>query len=49
MWSRQHVDSTTCANNAAGATPVACKFWLMPEAQLGKLRANNPAEQYRRL
>ncbi len=48
MWSRPHANSTTCAKNAAGAMPVARKFWLMPEAELSKLRAKSPAEQYHR-
>ena len=29
----------------AGAMPVARKLWLMPDAQLSKLRAKSPTEQ----
>jgi hypothetical protein len=38
----------TCAKNAAGAMPVPRKFWLMPGAELSKLRAKSPAEQCHR-
>jgi hypothetical protein len=30
-------------DDTAGVTPVARKLWLMPGAELGKLRAQGPA------
>ena len=33
--------------DTAGAMPVARKLWLMPGAELGKLRAKSPIEQCR--
>ena len=32
-------------DDTAGAMPVARKLWLMPGAELGKLRAKSPTEQ----
>ena len=34
--------------DTAGAMPVARKLWLMPGAELGRLRAKSPAEQRHR-
>jgi hypothetical protein len=34
-------------DDTAGVTPVARKLWLMPGAELGKLRAQGPAYSVR--
>ena len=45
-----NVVASTCEfhnvrEDTAGAMPVARKLWLMPGAELGKLRAKRPIEQ----
>jgi hypothetical protein len=45
-----NVVASTCEfhnvrNDTAGAMRVARKLWLMPGAELGKLRAKSPTEQ----
>ena len=47
-----NVVASTCEfhnvrEDTAGAMPVARKLWLMPGAELGKLRAKSPIEQCR--
>jgi hypothetical protein len=48
-----NVVASTCEfhnvrKDTAGAMPVARKLWLMPGAELSKLRAKSPAEQCHR-
>jgi molybdopterin-guanine dinucleotide biosynthesis protein len=45
-----NVVASTCEfhnvrQDTAGAMPMVCKLWLMPGAELNKLRAKSPTEQ----